>query len=96
MLLKVDEGEDGPAWTDAKAAAACDVHEETVRAIRWRLVERGLDAALERPPRPPRCPKLTPAVERELLAVAQSPPPCRASPVDLASAGRPLGPARRG
>ena len=39
------------------------------------LVERGLDAALERPPRPPRCPKLTPAVERDLLAVAQSPPP---------------------
>ena len=75
VLLKVDEGEDGPAWTDAKAAAAFDVHEETVRAIRWRLVERGLDAALERPPRPPRCPKLTPAVERELLAVAQSPPP---------------------
>ena len=75
VLLKVDEGEDGPAWTDAKAAAAVDVHEETVRAIRWRVVERGLAAALERPPRPPRCPKLTPAVERELLAVAQSPPP---------------------
>ena len=67
VLLKVDEGEDGPAWTDAKAAAAFDVPAETVRAIRWRLVERGLDAALERPPRPPRCPKLTPAVERDLL-----------------------------
>ena len=47
VLLKVDEGEDGPAWTDAQAAAAFDVHEETVRAIRCRLVERGLDAALE-------------------------------------------------
>ena len=75
VLLKVDEGEEGPSWTDAKAATAFDVHEETVRAIRCRLVDRGLDAALERPPRPPRFPKLTPAVERELLAVAQSPPP---------------------
>ena len=51
------------------------MHETTVRAIRCRLVEGGLDAALERPPRPPRVPKLTPAVERELLAVAQSRPP---------------------
>ena len=33
VLLKVDEGEDGPAWTDAKAAAAFDVHEETVRGV---------------------------------------------------------------
>ena len=45
VLLKVDEGEEGPAWTDAQAAAAFDVHEETVRAIRCRLVDRGLDAA---------------------------------------------------
>ena len=75
VLLKVDEDEEGPGWTDAQAAQAFDVHETTVRAIRCRLVEGGLDAALERPPRPPRVSKLTPAVERELLAVAQSRPP---------------------
>jgi transposase len=75
VLLKVDEGDAGPAWTDARAAEAFDVHENTVAAIRRRLVEGGLAAAVERPPRPRRPRTLTPAVERELLAVAQGPPP---------------------
>ena len=56
----------GRRWTDAKAAAAFDVPEETVRAIRWRVVERGLDACVEHPACR-RCPKLTPAVKRDLL-----------------------------
>ena len=72
VLLKVDAGDDGPAWTDPAAAAAFDVHPNTVHGIRRRLVEGGLAAALERPPRARR---LTPAGERELLAVAQSGPP---------------------
>ena len=75
VLLKVDEGADGPAWTDAAAGEAFDVHANTVHGLRRRLVERGLDAALAPPPRVWRPRKLTPAVERELLAVAQSPPP---------------------
>ena len=40
VLLKVDAGDDGPAWTDP-AAAAFDVHPNTVHGIRRRLVEGG-------------------------------------------------------
>ena len=77
VLLKVDEGDDGAAWTDGAAAAAFDVHVNTVHGMRRRLVEGGLAAAVERPPRarPPRARRLTPAGEQELLAVAQSAPP---------------------
>ena len=75
VLLKVDEGADGPAWTDGATAAAFDLHVNTVVCLRRRLVERGFEAALEPPPRVWRPRKLTPAVERELLAVAQSSPP---------------------
>ena len=75
VLLKVDEGPDGPAWTDAATAAAFDVHVNTLHVLRRRLVERGFDAALHPPRRVRRPHKLTPDVERELLAVAQRSPP---------------------
>ena len=73
----MDEGDDGAAWTAAAAAAAFDVHVNTVHGMRRRLAEGGLAAAVERPPRawPPRARRLTPAGEQELLAVAQSAPP---------------------
>ena len=63
VLLKVDEGADGPAWTDGATAAAFDLHVNTVVCLRRRLVERGFEAALEPPPRVWRPRKLTPAVE---------------------------------
>ena len=46
ILLKVDA--DGPGWTDEQAAEAFGCHEKTVRNIRQRLVEGGLEAAIER------------------------------------------------
>ena len=72
----MDEGDDGAAWT-AAAAAAFDGHVNTVHGRRRRLVEGGLAAAVERPPRarPPRARRLIPAGEQELVAVAQSAPP---------------------
>ena len=77
VLLKVDAGSDGPAWTDDAAAAAAEVHVNTVRAIRRCLVEGGVERALEDQPRPMSSwrRKLTAGVEQELLGVAQSPPP---------------------
>ena len=95
VLLKVDEGLEGPGWTDAATAAAFDVHVNTVVCLRRRLVERGFETALDSPPRVWRPRKLTPAVERELLAVAQSSPPA-SDPLDLASPGRPAGGTRGG
>ena len=45
ILLQIDA--DGPAWTDAQAAAF-HCHVNTARNVRQRLVECGLEAALDR------------------------------------------------
>ena len=50
ILLKTDEAEGGPAWTDAAVCEALDVGLCTVMRVRERFVEEGLDAALR--PRP--------------------------------------------
>ena len=47
MLLKADQGPNGPAWTDARIAEAFDVKPLAVQRLRQRLVERGFAAALE-------------------------------------------------
>lgn len=77
VLLKIDSGEHGPAWTDEQTARAFDVHVNTVRAIRRQLVERGFEAALNRkkPSSPPRKRVLNEAGEKELLALAKSEAP---------------------
>lgn len=47
MLLKADQGEHGPGWTDTRVAEAFDASALTVKRLRRRCVERGIDAALE-------------------------------------------------
>ena len=47
MLLKLDQGPHGPGWTDAKVAEAFNCTLRSAERLRWRLVERGFDAALE-------------------------------------------------
>ena len=75
ILLKVDE--DGPRWTDERAAEAFGVHTSTVRAIRERFVLEGLQSALNRKPqiRPSRERTLDGAGEARLIAVACGEPP---------------------
>ena len=77
VLLKVDQGKQGPAWTDEETGDALEVHVNTVHTIRRDLVEQGLQAALERRPqgRPSRSPILDASGEKELIAIAQSGPP---------------------
>lgn len=77
VLLMIDEGEQGPCWTDVEAAEAYHCHPNHVSALRRRLVERGFDSVLERKPqvRPSRIRKLDEAGEQELIALAQSDPP---------------------
>ena len=48
ILLKVDT--DGSNWTDEDVAAAFGCHVNTVANVRRRLVEQGVDGALERKP----------------------------------------------
>ena len=54
ILLKADEGEQGPSWSDAKIAEAFDVGVRTVERTRQALVENGFEAALVRKPSPNR------------------------------------------
>jgi transposase len=77
ILLKVDAGEHGPAWTDERAAEAFDVHVVSVQKIRQQLVEEGFEAALNRKRQdpPPRRPVLDEGKERTLIALAQGEPP---------------------
>ena len=77
VLLKVDGGEHGPAWTDEKAAEAFDVHVNTVRTIRRQLVLHGFEQALERKKRAEPARKLVfnQKGEEEVLALAAGEPP---------------------
>lgn len=47
MLLKLDEGPHGPAWADTKVAEAFDCTANSAKRLRRRLVEGGMEAALE-------------------------------------------------
>lgn len=75
VLLKVDV--DGPNWTDQQTAEAFEIRANTVRDIRRRFVEDGLDAALERKRREesPTPRKLDGAGEARLIALACGDPP---------------------
>lgn len=48
ILLKADQGEGGPGWSDVAIAGAVEVHPATGSRVRRRFVEYGLDAALNR------------------------------------------------
>src|SRR5260370_32067825 len=77
ILLKVEQGEQGPRWTDEQVAGALDVHVNTVHAVRRRLVTEGFDEALSRKKQrqPSRVPIFDEVKERTLIATAQSEPP---------------------
>jgi hypothetical protein len=54
VVLKADSGPDGPGWSDEQIHEAFGVSPSTIRRIRQRFVEQGLEDALERRPQPPR------------------------------------------
>jgi hypothetical protein len=76
ILLKANQGEAGPGWTDAATAAALEVHPATVARVRMQCVTAGLDAALHRkaPARQYRR-ALDGEQEARLVALACSAPP---------------------
>lgn len=76
VLLKADQGPDGPAWVDEAIATAVEVSQPTVCRIRQRFVERGLEAALNRQaPRRTYVRKLDGAQEAHLVALTCGTPP---------------------
>jgi len=76
ILLKANQGEGGPGWTDAAIAGAVEIHPATVGRVRRAYVEDGLDAALERKAPTRLYPRrLDGAAEAHLVALACSDPP---------------------
>ena len=76
MLLKADQGPDGPAWTDTRITEAFDVKLLAVQRLRQRLVERGFDAALEHGNRGRfRAKALDGQAEARIIAMACGKPP---------------------
>ena len=67
ILLKADEGPDGPAWTDVMISSALDVGLSTVARVRQTAVQDGLEVALQR--------TLDGVAEAHLLALTCSTPP---------------------
>jgi len=70
ILLKVDEGK-----TDAEISQLLYVSEQTIRRVRLRFAEEGLQAALEDKPHAATGTELTEKQEARLIALACSEPP---------------------
>jgi transposase len=75
ILLAIDA--DGPNWPDYQAAKAYKCHQNTVRNVRQRFVEQGLQAALERKEQqvPSRKRIIDGESEARLISIACSAPP---------------------
>ena len=75
ILLAIDA--DGPDWPDHQAAKAYKCHQNTVRNVRQRFVEQGLEAALERKKQqvPSRKQIIDGENEARLISIACSTPP---------------------
>ncbi len=76
ILLKANQGEAGPGWTDAAIAAAVEVNPATVARVRQQYVTGGLEAALHRnPPARQYHRRLDGQQEARLVALACGAPP---------------------
>ena len=75
ILLAIDA--DGPNWSDHQAAKAYKCHDNTVRNVRQRFVEHGLETALERKTQevPSRKRIIDGEKEARLISIACSRPP---------------------
>ena len=75
ILLNIDVN--GQGWTDEEAAAAFSCHRNTVANLRERLVNEGLESALNRKPSkmPPRQRVIDGEVEAKLIALRCGEPP---------------------
>ena len=77
ILLKADQGDHGPAWSDGRIIEALDTNPAQVARVRRKFVEEGLNAVFSRKKRqtPPRKRVFDGAGEAALVALACSEPP---------------------
>ena len=77
VLLKADEGEQGPGWSDEQIQEAVEASVPTIERVRRRFVEHGLRYAITRrhqPERPSKR-KIDGEQEAHLIALSCSPVP---------------------
>lgn len=70
ILLKADDGPYGPGWSEREIHEALEVSESTVRRVRHRFLDGGIDLALNRRPQPSRPQKRKLDGEQEAHVVA--------------------------
>jgi transposase len=77
ILLKIDSGKDGPNWSDEQIKEAFGASSSTVRRVRLRFLEHGIDDAINRRPQPerPQKRKVIGVQEAQLIALACSEAP---------------------
>lgn len=76
ILLKADQGPEGPSWKDPEIVTAVEVSRPTVERVRRRFATEGLEAALQRrPPRRQYQRRLDGRGEAHLIALTCSNPP---------------------
>ncbi len=76
ILLKADQAESGPAWSDERIAEFAEVSLSTVHRVRQRFVQEGFEPTVFRKPSSDRLyRKLDGEGEARLIAVACSEPP---------------------
>ena len=81
ILLKADQSDKGPGWSDEKISEALDITVQTIERVRKQLVEEGFDAVLSRRKYTQKISrkKIDGDVEAHLVALSCSkPPPGRA------------------
>ena len=76
ILLKANQGEAGPGWTDAAISTALEVHPATVARVRQQCATEGVDVALtHKAPNREYRRKLDGEQEAHLIALAGGSPP---------------------
>jgi len=77
ILLKADQSDEGPGWSDEKISEAFDVTVQTIERVRKQLVEEGFEAVLSRRQYTQKVSrkKIDGDVEAHLIALCCSEPP---------------------
>ena len=77
ILLKADQGSQGPGWPDKRISEALDVTAQTIERVRKQLVQEGFDAVLSRRKYTQKVSrkKIDGDVEAHLIALSCSEPP---------------------
>jgi biotin operon repressor len=77
ILLKADQGDHGPNWSDEQISDALDITVQTIERVRKQLIEEGFDAVLSRRQYTQKVSrkKIDGNVEAHLIALSCSEPP---------------------